>query len=83
MKDFESPFDKIDIAGWHSIDDMKKENCLDMIEYSKATDSKFMVNQDISREYTELIRDKALIGLIVLLLSLVYFINMIISSKNW
>jgi predicted nucleotidyltransferase len=53
------PFDKIDIAGWHSIDDMKKENCLDMIEYSKATDAKFMVgNQDISREYTELIRDK-------------------------
>src|ERR1700733_996336 len=53
------PFDKIDIAGWSSIEEMKKENCLDMIEYSKATDAKFVSgNDNISKEYTESIRDK-------------------------
>lgn len=53
------PFEQVDIAGWSSIEEMKKENCLDMIEYSKATDAKFVTgNQEISKQYIALIRDK-------------------------
>ncbi len=57
-KILELPFDKIDIAGWSTIEGMKKENCPDMIEYSKATDAKFICgNNDISQKYTEQIRN--------------------------
>ncbi len=52
------PFDQVDIAGWSSIEEMKKDNCHDMIEFSKATDVKFIIgNTEIARTYTELIRD--------------------------
>lgn len=52
------PFDKVEIASWASIDDMCKENCPDMIEYSKATDAEFVAgNPDFAREHIQKVRN--------------------------
>lgn len=36
------PFDKIDFSSWSSSNDMKKVNCLDLIEYNKSCDAKYV-----------------------------------------
>ncbi|HBO99567.1 MAG: hypothetical protein UU48_C0006G0049 [Candidatus Uhrbacteria bacterium GW2011_GWF2_41_16] len=49
------PFE-VDIAKWHSLDAVKKENCPHMIEYTNAIEARFIVgNNDIAEKHRDLI----------------------------
>jgi UTP:GlnB (protein PII) uridylyltransferase len=52
------PFDKIDIADWHYVDEMMENNCNSMIEYNKSVDAKYIVgNRDIANIHQERVKE--------------------------
>lgn len=53
------PFQQIDIAHWDSIEQMQKEHCTSMIDYTNAVDAEFVAgNEDLARRQAELVQGR-------------------------